>query len=1004
MLSSQLRMNFLLLWLAAAAMAQTGAFPVVEDTTLANNYIAKAKKCLAAAQHDSSIFYFEKAGSVCENLARQRDEVALWQKYVLCLNGIGDNLWRTAKYDSAKTVWNKAIKIGLIELGENHPEVAASYYYLGSLYRDTGDYENAAKYLNQALEIWKKSLGENHIKVAISYNSLGILHHFKGDYEKALEYFSKAQAIRINSFGENHPTVALGYSNMGNVFNTQGDYHQAIEYYKKSLALRLQLLGENHPEVGDCYSNLGDAYLRLRDYDQAIACLDKSLALWKQVYGENHPDLALCYTTLAEVFEAQGDHEKAFQSHEKALTLRLNSLGKDHADVAQSYYNLGSVQAHRKKYNDAMANFSRALEILQKAFGGHHPHLAHTYQKMAQLRLEQNNFAEAIAFAQKSIMALAPYFKSSDLYANPPLRNISSEVDLITSLSLKAQGFEKLFSVKSHNLKDAQASLSTYGLASELIDKLRSGYKTEGSRLILGEKAQKLYALAIQTAFQVFALSRQSLDREQAFLFAEKSKAAVLTQSLQESEARQFAGIRADLREKERALRVDLAFYETEIQKEKRKTENRDSLKIRDFESRFFARKREYEKLLAKLEKSYPQYFALKYKTQTAAAPELQKALDDQTAVVEYFLGDSAIYAFAVTRNDLAALALPKDSTFSATVIALANSFKNETSKTEYLASATQLYHRLIKPLEPYIAAKPKWVIIPDDELCSIPFEALLNETTAPNSDADYRKLSYLFKQHEIAYHFSATLFLQRLQERPAVRYADLFAGFAPVFSEKSRSGNLFTLALPGFTAAPSDAHRYLVTRDGKTMGALEHSEQEVQNILAVFFNRGRNFLYQEASEENFKEKIKGYKYVHLATHGRIVDAHPRLSNLAFSQPREAGAKEDGILYSAETYNLDLNADLLVLSACQTGAGQIVKGEGLMGLTRGFLYSGARNIVASLWKVYDQHTSLLMVEMYRQIAAGKSYAAALREAKLKMIANAETAGPQSWAGFVLIGR
>ena len=143
---------------------------------------------------------------------------------------------------------------------------------------------------------------------------------------------------------------------------------------------------------------------------------------------------------------------------------------------------------------------------------------------------------------------------------------------------------------------------------------------------------------------------------------------------------------------------------------------------------------------------------------------------------------------------------------------------------------------------------------------------------------------------------------------------------------------------------------------------------------------------------------------MHLATHGRMVETNPKLSNLAFSQPQGNKAKEDGILYSAETYNLDLNADLLVLSACQTGAGQIVKGEGLMGLTRGFLYSGARNIVASLWKVYDQYTSQMMVEMYRQIAAGKSYSAALCEAKLKMIANPETAAPQSWAGFVLIGK
>jgi CHAT domain-containing protein len=408
--------------------------------------------------------------------------------------------------------------------------------------------------------------------------------------------------------------------------------------------------------------------------------------------------------------------------------------------------------------------------------------------------------------------------------------------------------------------------------------------------------------------------------------------------------------------------------------------------------------------LVEQFEKIYPQYYDLKYKIQTAAVSDLQRSLDDKTALMEYFLGDSAIYIFAITQNGFATISVMKDSTFNATVTTLANSLKTLTSKTAYLRNAAALYRTLIKPVENQIAGKPRWVIIPDGELYQIPFEALLAANDPPNVDADYRTLPCLIKQHEISYHYSATLFLKSRQERPATRYTGPFAGFAPVFNEQSKNGNLFAVTLPGFAVARPDAHRYLVTRDGKTLEELKHSEQELREILAVFFNRGRNYLYQEASEENFKKQTKGYKYVHVATHGFINSENPKLSNLAFSQPQSAGAEEDGVLFSAETYNLDLNADLLVLSACQTGAGQIVKGEGLMALTRGFLYSGARNIVASLWKVYDQHTSLLMVEMYRQIAAGQSYSAALREAKLKMITNPETAGPQSWASFVLIGR
>jgi CHAT domain-containing protein len=454
------------------------------------------------------------------------------------------------------------------------------------------------------------------------------------------------------------------------------------------------------------------------------------------------------------------------------------------------------------------------------------------------------------------------------------------------------------------------------------------------------------------------------------------------------------------MQQKEKDWRVDLAFYETAIQKEKLKTGGRDEEKLRAFESRYFARNREYEQLMARLEKSYPH----KYKAQTAAPDEVQAALDNQTAVLEYFLGDSSIYAFALTKADVKIYVIRKASSFQKLVTAMAGSLKNVTSKAEYLRSAAQLYRILLKPLEPLCAEKRRWIIIPDGELHQIPFEALLAETVAPQSDADYRTLPYLIKQREISYHYSATLFLKSLQENSGGSYANLFAGFAPVFDAAAKNGVIYRGAPEDSSAISPVDSSFLATRDGKTLEPLPYSAQEVQDILTAFPGRSRAFLQQEASEENFKRQIKGYKYVHLATHGRIVDENPQLSNLAFSQSQDSRAKEDGILYSAETYNLDLNAGLLVLSACQTGAGQIVKGEGLMGLTRSFLYSGARNIVTSLWKVYDQHTSQLMVEMYRQIAAGKSYSAALREAKLKMIAKAETAGPQSWTSFVLIGR
>ena len=186
----------------------------------------------------------------------------------------------------------------------------------------------------------------------------------------------------------------------------------------------------------------------------------------------------------------------------------------------------------------------------------------------------------------------------------------------------------------------------------------------------------------------------------------------------------------------------------------------------------------------------------------------------------------------------------------------------------------------------------------------------------------------------------------------------------------------------------------------------MKFSGEEVSAIAEQFQNQGKpsaSFLNSNATEENFKTGVGKYSFVHIATHGYINERHPQLSMLLFSQPRDSTTKEDGVLYGAETYNLDLNIDLLVLSSCESGIGKLVKGEGIMAMTRGFFYSGATNIIFSLWKVYDRQTSDLMREFYRYVLTGETFSSSLRKAKLTMIADRRTAFPSKWSGFILVG-
>ncbi len=906
------RYLYLVLLCLDAAIAQTGVSSIREDTTLANQYLARAEKLSQTAERDSVNFYLEKA------LASRRRV-----------------------------------------FGENHLEVGRAYFKMGK-------------------------------------------YGFAGDLDKKLEYVYKALAILLPLLGENHVEVGACYGRAGSLQNAKGNFDTAIELILKALTIRLEQLGKAHPDVGHTYNELGAAYARKKDYKNAIENFAVAGEVFRQTFGEDNQFVARSYVNLSLVYGTNKQNEqydKALEYGFKALDL-LKRLFGDNA-VGTSYRNIGYYYMGKGDYNQAITYLQNSINVFRRAGQGRTMAIASSYQILGDVYSRLNEIEKALDFYQKSLIAVVPDFADSNIYVNPPLSSLNDDANVLELLSSKPRALMQLYRTTTHAARDMQMALSTYELAAGLIDKIRSSYRDEEARLLLGENFAKIYHEAIAAALEGYKVKPDVVYQTQAFTFAEKNKAAVLAQSLQESRARSFAGIPPALLEKEKSLRRELAFGETTLQQI-----NQRDAKTRELEDRYFAVRRDYEALIDQFEKAYPKYFDLKYRTQTVAVAELQKALDHQTAVIEYFVGDSTIFSFVVTQRQFKVTAQPKDSTFSKIVAELASSFKNVTSKPAYLRGATQLYHTLISPLEPAIAAKPKWVIIPDGELYQVPFEALLKAPAIPQDAADYRELNYLLRQHRISYHFSATLFLQS-QQQTAGNATKIFAGFAPVFDTDAKNGHIYRSDLEDSSAIsliPKADSTFLATRDGKTLDPLPYSAQEVQDILVAFPGRSRAFMKQEASEENFKQQIKGYKYVHVATHGRIVQTNPKLSNLTFSQPQAPNAKEDGILFSSETYNLDLNADLLVLSACQTGTGKLVKSEGLMALTRGFFYSGARNIIASLWKVYDQHTSLLIVEMYRQIAAGKSYSAALREAKLKMLTNPETAAPQSWAGFVLIGK
>jgi CHAT domain-containing protein len=653
----------------------------------------------------------------------------------------------------------------------------------------------------------------------------------------------------------------------------------------------------------------------------------------------------------------------------------------------------------------AIEYFNRSLQLHYNLPEPNRPERAATLKGLGDIYTKQKEFATGLHYYQQAINTLVPEFSDTSIQSNPTPQDVTHGKDLIKVLGAKAAAFELCHPHGSRDLSNLQASLSSYECADKIVGLLRRRLSAEGSKLFLGEESHSLYQNAIRVSMKLFNATQKTRYKEAAFRFAENSRANTLLDGLVDADARQFGGIADSIIEMERSLRIDLTYYETKLQKEIDKKEKGDASKIVNLQNKCFALKNNIQELLALLDKTYPRYYEMKYRIDSPTIGELQHSIDDKTCILEYSLNERAIYVFVITNTSFDAVAIPK----SIGLDQIAFRFHESIIKIErenYVRSSAALYNALLRPLEKRMSGKNRLIIVPDGLLHYLPFEALISDIPSQKNEVvDFSALNYVVRSHEITYAYSAGFYLNRIRQKSgAAKREKSFAGFAPVFRESD--GNGVFLAKNASRLKSDSSEFRSISIDGKKFNELKFSGEEVSAIAEQFQNQGKpsaSFLNSNATEENFKTGVGKYSFVHIATHGYINERHPQLSMLLFSQPRDSTTKEDGVLYGAETYNLDLNIDLLVLSSCESGIGKLVKGEGIMAMTRGFFYSGATNIIFSLWKVYDRQTSDLMREFYRYVLTGETFSSSLRKAKLTMIADRRTAFPSKWSGFILVG-
>ncbi|HEY6328121.1 MAG TPA: CHAT domain-containing protein, partial [Blastocatellia bacterium] len=466
-------------------------------------------------------------------------------------------------------------------------------------------------------------------------------------------------------------------------------------------------------------------------------------------------------------------------------------------------------------------------------------------------------------------------------------------------------------------------------------------------------------------------------------------------------------GVDPALKAQEQAVQAKISYIQSQLVRAASVTKP-DQVRLSSLNRELSAADDDRRRMESALRRSNPKYAELRYPTRLDAA-SIQKLLGPDTLLLEYSLDDDCSRLFAVTNTDLRIAKLPSRELIRGEVdqVRSAISSPGRAGLTNYLRAATLLYNDVVAPASGLLAGKTRLVIVPDGPLYYLPFEVLL-KGKAP--ELPLSALPYLVRDFSISYAPSASVLAmlngaaQNTPEAIAPPSKD-FLGFAdPDYVSSSRTAN---------PRQPVDEQRSSESAGAQGLDPLPGSRAEVQKIAGLFpADKVTLFLGPEATEENVKVegRLRQYRYIHFAVHGLINEAQPQLSSLALSIPagHADGGKasgEDGFLRMDEIFNLRMRPDLVTLSACESGLGKQVRGEGLVGLTRAFFYAGAPSLVVSLWNVDDRSTASLMEDFYRRLqAGGQEKADALRAAKLSLIRDGHFAHPYYWAAFVLNGK
>jgi CHAT domain-containing protein len=846
----------------------------------------------------------------------------------------------------------------------------------GKAYRTRKEEKNPGKtveILQSATEakLWRQPVSvQEWEKLVWLHVNIAFTEYYKlENFKKAIQHYERANEIHIQYIGAlDGLMIKYVYKPLANLYTRLGESAAAAVYLEKSLDYFL--VHNDMENAAKVSSDLAMSRLFAGQVLEAEAMLTSAMGY----EGISTDTEVLLSANLGKVLHDLGKNDAAEVSISRSIHLLRKSLEKEDALykwkwLGSLYTMKGDVLLSRKSYGQAEKVLTEAEDILTRVSGSYQNRdLAGVYQIFGKLYHEQKNYEKAIRSYHKILNVLLENDIDYSWRALPDASEFFAEYMLIDALDGKAEALNDWYTEK-RDPELLEVALECHELIYEVEQLQRRSYRYESSKLFNVADARRRSTHAIQLALKLHEVTQKTSYKETAFSFAERSKSILMLEAFHNSRAVSLAGLPDSILEKEAQLQQAIATIEENLYSLQKTEEeaSRQQLKID-----LLKLKQDYTDWIGELEIQYPRYYKLKYNFNTRSASEIQHSLLDETqAFVEYFVGEEKVYVFLITSRQFEILEFSKDVPLEDWIIELhehIEAFQFSSSDrsalcTAYSQRALQLYDYLIKPLEKYTLPE-KLIIVPDGILGLVPFDALI--TSTPQGGCNFSSYPYLINRFDIHYAYSATL-QSVLAERPA--YNREMAGFAPAFDGSGGFGKL--------------THNRAL---------LEELRQELGSNI---------YLDQQATVKALNEIAADYGILHFATHAQANTEAGNFSFIVFSD----GAGGYDSLFVKDIYLLPLQAEMAVLSACETAVGKLYQGEGIINLARSFLYAGANSVITTQWSINDAANKELMAAFYHQLKKGHSKSEALRMAKLQQIQRGGklNAHPVYWAGFAPIG-